>query len=83
MADLQSQFALAREYQLFSHGNMYDQRQGMKMPSEADIEHALAGGMRFDESGRPSGGFDARRSNMCPCGIARSKSGAAACGDEH
>ena len=83
MADLNAQFELAKEYRRFTHGNQFEQLKGIKIPGEAEIEAALAGGKPFDESGRLSGGFDTRRSNMCPCGIARSKSGAAACGADH
>jgi hypothetical protein len=69
--DLQAWQDLAHEYRVFTHGNAYDQRKGMRIASDADEERAI------------TGGFDVRRGNLCPCGIARSRNGAAACGAEH
>jgi hypothetical protein len=90
MPDLQAKQALAHEYRVYSHGSTYDQRQGIRIAGEAEIEASLAGGTQVEPripgvigSGRISHGFDTRRSNLCPCGIARSQSGASACGDDH
>ena len=71
MRDLQAQHAIQREYSNWTHGDQFDQRQLRRMGSDAEAERAL------------TGGFDASRSNMCPCNIARARNGAATCGAEH
>lgn len=81
MRDLQAQHALQAEYELWTHGNRYAQETRRMIPGDAAIEAAFNGGKQVDDSGRISSGFNPR--DLCPCGIARSKNGAANCGEEH
>jgi hypothetical protein len=90
MPDLAARQDLAHEYRVYSHGSTYGQRNGIRIAGEAEIEASLAGGTQAEpripgvpSSGRISAGFDTRRSNMCPCGLARARNGSATCGDEH
>jgi hypothetical protein len=80
MRDLQAQHALAREYTEWTHGNMYAQMQARVIPGDAELEAAMNGGKPFDDTGRPSSGYD--HNKVCACGIARSRNGAPNCGAE-
>jgi hypothetical protein len=90
MADLQAQHALAHEYRVYSHGNQFDQRQGMSTDSDAIIDALLAGATLISPrlpgvpgSGKLSPGYGMLTSNLCPCHIARAHNGAANCGVDH